>query len=116
MSFADVKLFRETVEKLRHEFGANNKKFDAELAVLLNEAELPKRKKTLDKAGRWQPIRTAPKDRDILLLVDIAIGRPLIVQCCWYSVDADDKGWIDANGNVHQGTHWMPLPAPPRDI
>jgi len=83
--------------------------------LLVKKPEPPKRKKTLDKAGGWQPIRTAPKDRDILLLVDIAIGRPLIVQCCWYSVDADDKGWIDANGDVFLATHWMPLPAPPRD-
>ncbi len=64
----------------------------------------------------WRPIETAPKDAHALLWIDIAIGQPLVVQGCWFhDDDADEKGWIDLDGNVLNATHWMPLPTPPKD-
>ena len=64
----------------------------------------------------WRPIETAPKDAHALLWIDIVIGQPLVVQGCWFhDDDADEKGWIDLDGNVLNATHWMPLPAPPKD-
>jgi hypothetical protein len=65
--------------------------------------------------GAWLPIATAPKNKELLLWVAIAIGPPLIVQGCWYKVDSRDKGWIDTDGRVQPATHWMPMPAPPRE-
>ena len=63
----------------------------------------------------WRPIETAPKDAHALLWIDIAIGQPLVVQGCWFhDDDADEKGWIDLDGNVLNATHWMPLPPLPR--
>ena len=67
-------------------------------------------------AGGWRPIETAPKDAHALLWIDIAIGQPLVVQGCWFhDDDADEKGWIDLDGNVLNATHWTPLPTPPKD-
>ena len=64
----------------------------------------------------WRPIETAPKDAHALLWIDIVIGQPLVVQGCWFhDDDADEKGWIDLDGNVLNATHWMPLPTPPKD-
>ena len=64
--------------------------------------------------GEWQPIETAPKDSEVLLWVDIAVGNPLVIQGCWFSdEEMGESGWIDVNGEVHEVTHWMPLPDPP---
>ena len=63
--------------------------------------------------GAWQPIETAPKNKELLLWVNVAIGRPLVVQGCWYSVSKRDHGWIDTNGVKVPVTHWMPLPDAP---
>lgn len=79
--------------------------FDAAIAALQAEPQ------------GWMPIETAPKDAHALLWIDIAIGKPLVVQGCWFhDDDADEKGWVDLDGNVLNATHWMPLPAtPPKD-
>lgn len=61
----------------------------------------------------WQPIATAPgEDHEVLLCGRYASGaRYLTVGSC------DDYGvWTDLCGEVlHDLTHWMPYPDPPRD-
>lgn len=58
--------------------------------------------------SKWQPIDSAPKEEDVLLLR--TLGRPPIVagffDGAWRSFDYPDSEIIDV-------THWMPLPAPP---
>ena len=62
----------------------------------------------------WRPIEAAPKDKEILLHVEVTVGPMLVVQGCWFSVSQEDEGWIDTlTGDVWTPTHWMPLPAPP---
>lgn len=71
----------------------------------------------------WQPIETAPKDRDVWLfgLAEIWHGStPFECQAQggwdpeewrWMTTTFDDRGqilWIAP-------THWMPLPAPPEE-
>lgn len=58
----------------------------------------------------WQPIETAPKYKDILL---IGSGGTQVVGY-W----DDDDGWVcdyrgKGNFNYVDATHWMPLPNPP---
>ena len=67
-----------------------------------------------DQLGAWLPIATAPKDKELLLWVGIAIGPPLVKQGCWFRIDRKEKGWIDTDGRVVNATHWMPIPAPPQ--
>lgn len=62
-----------------------------------------------EQAERWQPIETAPKtDDDVMLFLsdgDIVIGY-------W----RDDANAFDSDaGWVPRPTHWMPLPSPPID-
>jgi len=65
-------------------------------------------------ALRWQPIGTAPKDAEVMLWVDLAVGPPLVKQGCWYHDEGiNEEGWIDTEGQILRVTHWMPLPAPP---
>ena len=67
----------------------------------------------------WQPIATAPKDHDGLLLTD---GNQ-VSQGGWVSQldqgadyegqsGAPSPGWWSVDG-IEKPTHWMPLPAPP---
>lgn len=67
----------------------------------------------------WQPIETAPKEREGLLLSD---GR-VVSYGGWVSqVDqgaeyegqwcAPSAGWWSMD-RIEQPTHWMPLPEPP---
>lgn len=63
----------------------------------------------------WQPISTAPKDVELLLWVNIAVGPTVVKQGCWYhDDDSGEQGWIDVDGNVLSVTHWRNVPAPPR--
>lgn len=65
--------------------------------------------------SEWQPLKTAPKNTEVLLWVKVAVGSPLVVQGCWYSdEDAGTSGWIDTNGTSWPVTHWMPLPEAPK--
>lgn len=66
--------------------------------------------------GVWQPIETAPKDKEILIYKN---GD----QYCGYfakNIMTDDEGWVIANFGdngeqllVRDPTHWMPLPDAP---
>lgn len=61
-------------------------------------------------ADQWQPIETAPKDAEKILLFGDCLnsGEPTI-----------EAGWLDQEGKVEwpietiSATHWMPLPACP---
>jgi hypothetical protein len=84
--------------------------------------------------GGWQPIKTAPKERDAngnsiyILLVggfltyperddprEYPYNRPHIA--CWL----EDSGyWLSTEGGdediaINEPTHWMPLPSPPKE-
>ena len=64
----------------------------------------------------WQPIETAPKDRNMLL----SDGKT-VCQGGWSSdldYGADYEGQFDAAGwwsidCIETPTHWMPMPLPP---
>jgi hypothetical protein len=62
--------------------------------------------------SEWQPIKTAPKDRTIIVLgayypkTDIW-GDPW---ACWWGPGAGE--WMRWP-HKHPPTHWMPLPEPP---
>ena len=67
--------------------------------------------------SEWQPIETAPKDGEDLLLwweEDVAIG------CWWlFHPNVHPPRWVDSRedaGVTHdpEPTHWMPLPEPPK--
>jgi hypothetical protein len=61
----------------------------------------------------WQPIETAPKDKDLDLLVFCSDTREQFVA---YQRLMDGR-WTYARGRfgevICRPTHWMPLPAPP---
>lgn len=55
----------------------------------------------------WQPIETAPRDGTTILVVNAKIGL--------YSVEEWRQGaWRNDEGLTVRGTHWIPLPTPPR--
>jgi hypothetical protein len=65
--------------------------------------------------SEWQPIESAPKDADALLLFEDGEG---VHQGYWYDLDANDQYWVSAEtqgltGGRMNPTHWMPLPDPP---
>ena len=61
----------------------------------------------------WQPIETAPKDGETLVLAIRADAKVPFV------ATGDDDGWFTFNGALEncgqkfEPTHWMPLPPPP---
>jgi hypothetical protein len=70
----------------------------------------------------WQDIATAPRDKGFLLAYNA--DRKIYGLVCWWpgggwngegcwGWDKESIGWSRQRGN--QPTHWMPLPAPPRD-
>lgn len=55
----------------------------------------------------WQPIETAPRDRDFLAYIGNGyIGRARFLNGKFFT--ADNLGFGDT-----EPTHWMPLPEPP---
>jgi hypothetical protein len=72
----------------------------------------------------WQPIETAPKDQDILLLIEgKAIQGSWDAQCFldgrswgpgkWDHISLPDHGCGCCSYDNEPATHWMPLPTPP---
>lgn len=84
-----------------------------------------------DRASRWQPIETAPRDGIFLGWIRAerwsaidggGSGQPHDVSqvdfCWWRPVQGSPNGgyWDNSSGQVGDGqevTHWQPLPAPP---
>ena len=90
----------------------------------------------------WQPIETAPKDKDILLAVahdEYGERWPHVTQGRWIEAEPDqidqpghDAGFVDCDYQcffpgrtfgpersryeAKQPTHWMPLPEPPSSL
>lgn len=82
---------------------------DAALAAQANRVA-----KSRDGGGPqgWQPIETAPKDADVLLLYLDGSG----VQPGYWEDDrwiACETHWLTGGGWHAEPTHWMPLPDPP---
>lgn len=82
-----------------------------ELTVLLHDAadEI----KRLRKLTQWQPIETAPKDGERILVVwlgDVDIAFWNIEQENW-------EQWPNGDFvcDTDEITHWMPLPKPPKE-
>lgn len=64
-----------------------------------------------DTTDKWQPIETAPKDGTKFLAWRRHSTIPIIV---FYNEDYDQYECNDGH-LVFSLTHWMPLPAPPKD-
>ena len=61
-------------------------------------------------ARKWQPIESAPKDADTLLLYRVRGNVHWVGYWC-----TDFKGWRLVGSNITvDATHWQPLPAPPK--
>jgi hypothetical protein len=65
----------------------------------------------------WRPIETAPQDGTAVLLHD---GRHYYVATWSHVTGRGMAGWLhglergDASNIITHPTHWLPLPAPPR--
>lgn len=61
----------------------------------------------------WQPIETAPKDREVLLLYLWSHHKkPRVTSGRWLS---HARAWTaEPWGRAILATHWMPLPDPPQ--
>jgi len=63
----------------------------------------------------WQPIETAPTDREVLLTDgrEVSFGGKLLPEDMGVLAhEISDPGWWNVGG-ITKPTHWMPLPAPP---
>lgn len=60
----------------------------------------------------WQPIETAPKDGTLVLIFDEKVD---VYMASWINQSGlhPKPGWIDAEGDPCEPTHWKPLPQPP---
>ena len=62
--------------------------------------------------NEWQPIQTAPNNREFYLVAWEYINKT------WGMAVAtknDDGEWVDEyQDNLYHPTHWMPLPEPPK--
>jgi hypothetical protein len=61
----------------------------------------------------WQPIETAPKDGEVILLYDGDRIKWSVVSGAW-RWDWPSPQWADKDGGLYaKPSHWMPLPEPP---
>lgn len=63
----------------------------------------------------WQPIKTAPKDRSILVTEETGMRVDQVRRANWSN--SSTHNWLDNNHGYlpNDGvTHWMPLPEPPK--
>lgn len=72
----------------------------------------------LDLCGQWRPIETAPKDGTWILGINNRGNQAVIIWGLtgWFHPFSDGRPssfWNGGCGSV--ATHWMPLPAPPKD-
>ena len=60
--------------------------------------------------SEWQPIETAPKDGNSVIIYD-----PRGTTVCEAIYDKHQSSWVDPVETYYRyhPTHWMPLPAPP---
>lgn len=59
----------------------------------------------------WNPIQTAPSDGTRVLLFREGFAEAMAV--AWRGTDEE---WRPVNGSTFpEPTHWMPLPAPPKE-
>jgi len=65
-----------------------------------------------DRAQGWQPIETAPKDGTLILLcrVGVVTGELFVVSGCWNSGGAYLMPHWQSSAQMHNATHWMPIP------
>ena len=62
----------------------------------------------------WQPIETAPKDGSTILIATHSYEGG-VMMAAWAS-DVPTPAFVDEVGDSYfDATHWMPLPAPPRE-
>lgn len=65
--------------------------------------------KELDDRTTWQPIATAPKNGELVLIWDNCRNSCVIAYHC-------DCGWLEGfhEYRIFHPTHWMPLPSTPK--
>lgn len=73
-------------------------------------ADVAARVLELEAAQQWQPIETAPKDRDILVCQS---RNGIISAARGVNEHGDWKTGIGPMDYLAEATHWMPLPEPP---
>jgi hypothetical protein len=78
-----------------------NERLDAELAAA-------------DAAQAWQPIETAP-EWEAVLICGGDVLYPCVASCNNGEWDAEAQGMILREDIAENPTHWMPLPAPPKE-
>lgn len=61
----------------------------------------------------WQPIETAPEEREVL--VRLANGQITNARQLRGFPNNDETYWRTMTGMVHSPHHWMPLPTPPTE-
>lgn len=62
----------------------------------------------------WQPIKSAPKDKKIILYGEFKNSSIKHIIFGYYEIGGYTEGWV-SNGNEFYPTHWMPRPNPPED-
>lgn len=81
------------------------------------EADFFEAAKRHERMGNWQPIETAPKvDGERILLFTGRDGRWGTLIGKWMAWNDGSGEWYEDDGpGIDNATHWMPLPAPPKD-
>jgi hypothetical protein len=92
-----------------NEYTATSEEAFKDIAVMLRTQAA--KIEALEKASKWQPIETAPKDKYILV-ADFGEypDAPDIYVAEWFDFG---KYWSTSHGRVHGVSHWQPLPQPP---
>jgi hypothetical protein len=64
--------------------------------------------------NKWQPIETAPKDGEIILVYGAFYDFPALRDIYLVYWEEDTQSW-EIEGEKIIATHWMPLPLPPKN-
>jgi hypothetical protein len=65
--------------------------------------------------SNWQPIGTAPKNGDCILVFDFHYDGAGMCVVYW----DQERGWVSTEDSLTSHavpTHWMPLPEPPDNV